>query len=172
MNLKWDERFWSLAHFVSQWSKDPRAKVGAVISSKRGGATALGYNGFPAGVEDSAERLENSKEKLEMVIHAEQNALLIAGRTAAGGEMFVRGKPICSRCAVLIIQAGISRVIAIDPESTSKESDWYQTGVRAVAMLKEAGVKVDFMSPDAPTGAQQGAPADPLASASLRQMGG
>jgi len=34
---KWDRRFCKLAKFVSQWSKDPHAKVGAVVYSKRGG---------------------------------------------------------------------------------------------------------------------------------------
>ena len=115
MNNKWDERFWRLAAFVAQWSKDPKAKVGAVITSKKAGAIALGYNGFPSGVEDSAERLESTDIKLDMIIHAEQNALFIAGSAAEGGDFFVWGKPICSRCAGLIIQAGISRVVAEDP---------------------------------------------------------
>lgn len=34
---KWDARFCELAKFISEWSKDPNAKVGAVIFSKRGG---------------------------------------------------------------------------------------------------------------------------------------
>ena len=31
---KWDQRFCELAKFVSDWSKDPNAKVGAVLFSK------------------------------------------------------------------------------------------------------------------------------------------
>ena len=73
---KWDARFCELARFVSEWSKDPNAKVGAVLFSKRGGDVAIGYNGFPMGVEDSAERLEDQDTKLELIVHAEQNALL------------------------------------------------------------------------------------------------
>jgi dCMP deaminase len=144
MNNKWDDRFLSLATFVAQWSKDPRAKVGAVITSKRAGAIALGYNGFPAGVEDSAERLEDPDIKLGMIIHAEQNALLIAGRAAEGGTLFVWGKPVCSPCAGLIIQAGITRVVAEDPEA-DETSKWCEPGKRAIAMLREAGIQVDVI---------------------------
>src|SRR5262245_56317864 len=83
MNSKWDARFLELAEFVSKWSKD-KAKVGAVLATPRSGAIALGYNGFPIGVEDRAERLEDPDIKLDMVVHAEQNALLIAGPAALG----------------------------------------------------------------------------------------
>ncbi|PAJ91175.1 hypothetical protein CJO69_28670 [Burkholderia ubonensis] len=51
---KWDSRFCELAKFVSEWSKDPNAKVGAVVFANRGGDVSIGYNGFPMGVEDSA----------------------------------------------------------------------------------------------------------------------
>jgi dCMP deaminase len=44
---KWDARFCELAKFVSEWSKDPNAKVGAVVFSKRGGDISIGYNGLP-----------------------------------------------------------------------------------------------------------------------------
>ena len=55
---KWDQRFCKLAKFVSKWSKDPKAKVGAVVFAKRGGDVSIGYNGFPMGVEDSAEKAQ------------------------------------------------------------------------------------------------------------------
>ncbi len=63
---KWDTRFCEMAKFVSEWSKDPNAKVGAVVFSKRGGDVSVGYNGFPMGVEDSAERLQDQDMKLEL----------------------------------------------------------------------------------------------------------
>ena len=104
---KWDQRFCELAKFVSDWSKDPNAKVGAVLFSKRGGDITVGYNGFPIGVEDSADRLENKDMKLEMVVHAEVNAIVAAGLRAFGTTLYVWGKPICARCAGPIIQSGI-----------------------------------------------------------------
>lgn len=139
---KWDQRFIDLAEFISGWSKDPNSKVGAVVVTNEGGAIALGYNGFPAGIEDD-ERLDNKDLKLDMIIHAEQNALLIAGSRAKGASLYVWGKPICARCAVLIIQAGIERIIASNPEDEiNKNSSWYKSGVLAVKMLKEVDMEM------------------------------
>ena len=140
---KWDSRFCDLAKYISEWSKDPRAKVGAVILSKAGGDISVGYNGFPMGVEDSAERLEDPDLKLELVVHAEQNALIAAGSRSMGSTIYVWGKPVCARCAGSIIQAGVKRVVAIAP-NLSGDSKWDKSGQFAHQMFIEAGVKVDF----------------------------
>lgn len=141
---KWDRRFVELSAYVSEWSKDPNAKVGAVVVAERGGAMTLGYNGFPMGVEDSAERLEDSEIKLELVVHAEQNALIAAGSKANGATIYVWGKPVCARCAGAIIQAGIKRVVALSPDSVPPESKWHKTGKLSIEMFKETGIQVDF----------------------------
>ena len=146
MNM-WDRRFCELAEFVSKWSKDPDAKVGAVVFSKAGGNISIGYNGFPMGVEDSAERLLNKKIKLEFIVHAEINALIAAASRTEGSTIFVWGKPICARCAGPIIQAGVARVVALSPESSGPESKWKQSGIDAHQMFIEAGIKVDFYTP-------------------------
>lgn len=145
---RWDERFCSLARFVSEWSKDPNAKVGAVILSRRGGDISIGYNGFPIGVEDSVERLEDPDVKLELIVHAEQNALLAAGSRADASTIYVWGKPVCARCAGAIIQAGVRRVVALSPDAVPAESKWLATGKYAQQMFDEAGVTVDFYTVD------------------------
>lgn len=141
MKGKWENRFWELAKFVANWSKDPNAGVGAVITTKRGGAIALGYNGFPSGIEDDASRLKDKDLKLKMVVHAEQNALLIAGPLAKDSVIFVWGKPVCSGCAGLIIQSGVSRVVSLNP-AIDKGSGWYRSGKLAIKMFREANIKV------------------------------
>jgi len=141
---KWDKRFSKLAKFTAEWSKDPSSKVGAVIVNKHNGVVGLGYNGFPRGVEDSIERLENKPKKNDIVIHAEQNALLNAGDRAKGATIYVWGKPICSSCAGLIIQSGIKRVVALNPSIENKDSQWYRKGQLSLEMFKEAGIKVDL----------------------------
>ena len=141
---KWDQRFCELARFVSEWSKDPNAKVGAVVFSKRGGDVSIGYNGFPMGVEDSVERLEDSDVKLELIVHAEQNAIIAAGSRTQGATIYVWGKPICARCAGSIIQAGIKRVVALNPDSVDPESKWHATGRYARRMFDEAGIQTEF----------------------------
>ncbi len=141
---KWDKRFIDLAKFVSGWSRDPNTKVGAIVVSNEGGAIALGYNGFPAGIEDD-ERLNDRDLKLDMIIHAEQNALLIAGSRAKEASLFVWGKPICARCAVLIIQAGIERIVTTHPkDEIDKNSTWYKSGVLALKLFKEVDMKMTF----------------------------
>lgn len=141
---KWDVRFCELAKHVSTWSKDPNAKVGAVLFCKRGGSVTIGYNGFPMGVEDSGERLENKDVKLEFVVHAEINAIIAAGERAEGATIYVWGKPICARCAGPIIQAGIRRVVALAAGDT--DSKWDISGKTAHQMFLESGIDVDFYS--------------------------
>lgn len=141
---KWDARFCELAKYVAEWSKDPSAQVGAVVFSKHGGDISIGYNGFPMGVEDSAERLNDKKIKLELVVHAELNAIIAAGSRSQGGTIYVWGKPVCARCAGSIIQAGIKRVVSLRPESVGPKSKWYQTGKIAEQMFKEAGIEFCF----------------------------
>ena len=84
----------------------------------------------------------DKEQKLQMVIHAEQNAILGAGRDCKDANIYVYGKPVCNYCAVLIIQAGISRVIAKRPEAEApKESEWDRRGRLALEMFEEAGVR-------------------------------
>lgn len=141
---KWDARFCEMAKFVAEWSKDPNAKVGAVVFSKRGGDISIGYNGFPIGVNDSVDRLQDQDTKLEFTVHAEQNAIIAAGSRTQGATLYVWGKPVCARCAGSIIQAGIKRVVALSPDSGDQNSKWSVSGKIAYEMFTEAGVAVDF----------------------------
>ena len=60
---KWDHRFLALAEHISHWSKDPSTKVGAVITHRSKRVVSMGFNGLPAGVEDTEERLTNREIK-------------------------------------------------------------------------------------------------------------
>ena len=111
---KWDQNYLGLAEHVSKWSKDPSSRVGAVIV-RNNRVIALGFNGFPAEVEDKSEWLDIRKIKYEMVVHAEVNALIVAGQRAEGATIYVYGRPVCSSCAGAIIQAGIARVVSQAP---------------------------------------------------------
>ena len=143
---KWDQRHCRLAEYISKWSKDPNAQVGAVLFSKPGGDVTIGYNGFPMGAKDTAERLNNKALKLDMIVHAEENALLAAGARAFGATLYVWGKPICCRCAGSIIQAGVKRVIAESPFLGDPKSRWTQSGIIAVDMFTESDVEMLFYS--------------------------
>ena len=73
---KWDGRFLDLATFIAEWSKDPSTKVGAALVRPDRTIVSVGFNGFPRGVLDHAERYQDRSTKYEMVVHAEMNALL------------------------------------------------------------------------------------------------
>jgi dCMP deaminase len=109
---KWDNRFLEIAKNVSEWSKDPSSKVGAVIVKDRR-IISQGYNGFPKGIKDD-ERLNIKEEKYPRIVHAELNAILNAaknGVSTEGSTLYVYGLPICCDCAKSIIQSGISKVV-------------------------------------------------------------
>ena len=140
---KWDHRFLALAEHISNWSKDPSTQVGAVIThtrSKR--VVSLGFNGFPAGVEDTRERLDDRGTKYEMVVHAEQNALMFAGDRAEGCTLYVHPLPPCARCAVMVIQAGIKRVVCDQPDFDHQR--WGEAAKIADTLFREAGLGVNY----------------------------
>ncbi len=143
---KWDMRFLELAEHISGWSKDPSTQVGAVITHARSKRViSMGFNGFPAGVEDTAERLGDRSTKYEMVVHAEQNALMFAGERAEGATLYVHPLPPCARCAVMIIQAGIRRVVCDQPDFEHER--WGEAAKIADTMFREAAVDVDYRQP-------------------------
>ena len=111
----WDEKYLQLAAHISTWSKDHK-KVGAVIV--RGNRiVGTGFNGLPTGVQDDYDRLSDSLVKNALVVHAEENALLVAGDRARGATLYVHGLPVCARCASSIIQAGVDTVISCPPNT-------------------------------------------------------
>lgn len=134
---KWDDRFLKMASTVAHWSKDPKRRVGAVIADADHRVVSVGYNGFPRGLDDSPALLEDSQQKLLRTLHAEANALLFAARSVAGCAAYVTYPP-CSQCAAMLIQAGITRVVAFHPGAVS--SKWAASWEAAEQMMREAGV--------------------------------
>ena len=109
----WNKRFLELAKHISQWSKDPSTKCGAVIVRPDKTIASMGFNGLPRRIPDLPAILENREQKYQRIIHSEMNALLFLREKAIGYHMFVHPMMPCSRCAVHIIQAGIASVTAL-----------------------------------------------------------
>lgn len=147
--IKWNKRYAELAKHVASWSKDPSRKIGAVAVGAKGQVLAQGYNGFPRGINDSAERLLNREEKYKYVVHAEMNVIYNAsynGVSLDGADLYVYGLPVCSECAKGIIQVGIKKVYIFCEEKIP--STWYESWYRTKAMFDEAGVEYDFIGVD------------------------
>lgn len=141
-NERWNERFISLAEFISRWSKDPSSKIGAVIVDSKNRIVSTGYNGFAVGVKDSEERLNNRELKYKMVLHAEENAIMFARQSLEGCSLYVTNMPPCSHCAALIIQSGIKDVYV--PKSEIPER-WKESVELTKTMFYEADVKLHFI---------------------------
>jgi dCMP deaminase len=135
---KWDKRFLDLAAHISTWSKDPSTKVGSVISSGNN-IISLGFNGFPAGIEDN-ERLNNREDKLSIIIHAEINAILFAKRDLHNCTIYTYPFMPCHNCSNLIIQSGIKRVVSY----ISAEPRWLESFEMSKQKFQEAGIELDL----------------------------
>ena len=137
----WDERFMEMAKLTASWSKDPSTKVGAVIVDDQNRIVSLGYNGFPRDVSDDESKLHDRQTKLEMTVHAETNAILFAQRNLAGCTLYVWPMPCCARCAGLVIQTGIERVVST---KANFRPEWQTSQNIADDMFKQALVETDY----------------------------
>jgi len=142
---KWAKRYVNLSEYVAQWSKDPSTQTGAVIVRPDNTVASVGYNGFPRGIEDTAELLYNREEKYKRVIHCEMNAILNARERLDGYTLYEWPAQSCERCAVHIIQAGIIKVVSPYDVPDDMKSRWGESWKVTEELFKEAGVEVVYV---------------------------
>lgn len=156
---KWDQHFLDMALFHSRQSKDHSTRVGAVIVEPASKAVrSLGLNGFPRRMRDLEARLSDRTFKLDHIIHAEMNAIVLAAQAGVslhGCTLYlaatdstgrVWGGCPCIRCAVHVVQAGISRVVARPPSALWTK--WADSIKAAEALFDEVGVPYIYMEPE------------------------
>jgi dCMP deaminase len=137
---KWDRRFIDLMKVAEGWSKDPSTKVGAVIVRPDLTVASIGYNGFPRGMSDDDALYADRPTKYSRIVHGEMNAILNAHGSVQGCTLYVPFPP-CDRCAVHVVQAGIKRVVYIEPTDDIK-SRWAEAFVQTAAIFADAGIEV------------------------------
>lgn len=136
-----DEMLMKIATVVSLRGTCDRAQVGAVIS-REGRVISMGYNGSPAGLRHcnhlaDRESLDEPIATCPQAVHAEANAIAWAARQGdrvGGAELHTTHQP-CLSCAMLIVNAGIVRVV-------------YRTAYRLPEgkyLLEAAGVQVQCL---------------------------
>lgn len=152
IDTKWDTRFMRLAREIASWSKDPSSKIGAVIVNDDRRILATGYNGFPKGIMDTEERLNNREEKYPRIVHAEMNALmnaLYSGVSLKDSTIYVYGLPICPECTKSIISAGIKRVV-ISPDPYTHITPWSEkwNSVSRPMILEVGNIGITYSNSD------------------------
>lgn len=141
----WDKRYLDLCKHIAQWSKDPSTKVGAcIVDPEFNNIVSLGFNGLPRGVEDTVERLSDRETKLKLIVHGERNAILFAGRSVRDYRLYTYPFMPCSICAGIVIQSGITEVIA--PVTPAAIEERWGVDLKLVQeMFEEARVQLTLV---------------------------
>ncbi len=126
---------------IATWSKDPEVKVAALIVTADRRQFSVGYNGFPAGITDTKERLKGD-DRLKLTAHAEFNACMNSTVDFHGGTIYTTKAP-CHECAKAIVHPRVGLVRCVQPPP-DPGSSWFQSCELAVEMMREKGMTVDF----------------------------
>ncbi|KAF3762943.1 hypothetical protein M406DRAFT_264326 [Cryphonectria parasitica EP155] len=146
----WDSYFMSLATLASHRSNCMKRRVGCVVVSHNRRVISTGYNGTPRGIRNCSEggcprcnSGQGSGHGLAtcLCIHAEENALLEAGRDRLreGAVLYCDTCP-CLTCSIKIAQVGVSEVVYAQGYSMDGET---------AAVFREAGVRLRQFVPPA-----------------------
>lgn len=113
--LSRDELLVNIAQLVAKRSTCQRASVGAILA-REGRIFSMGYNGAPAGLPHCDHGSDNLIP-CRRTVHAEANAIAFAAKNGVPTnlcDLYCTHSP-CNDCAKLIINAGIARVIYVEP---------------------------------------------------------
>lgn len=147
MITTWDQRFLLDARHHSSHSKDPSTKVGAIFA-RNNNILSIGWNGFPRGIEDREDRLNNREVKYRYVVHAEMNGIYNATRNGIsleGSTLYVYGLPVCNQCSLGVIQVGVSRVVM--QYGRAGADRWTESCSQAIENFKEVGIEFEMIVP-------------------------
>jgi len=146
--VNWDKRFYNLAEYISNWSKDRSVGVCAIIVNKDHRIVSIGYNGFPSGCDDNKIGRHIRPAKYLYTEHGERNAIYNAAKLGVslnGCAMYIYPLFPCADCARAIIQSGIDRIVSTRPDLENK--NWGEHFKVALELFKETKVKIKYMRP-------------------------
>lgn len=129
--------YMGMAILMAKNSKANRAKVGAILVTSSG-VILPAYNGTPMGDDNRCE--DDQNVTLPTVVHAETNAILKAARegvSVVDAELYVTLSP-CLRCAAMLIQSGIKKVIYKDVYRDDSSINYLQrNGIQTIQIETE-----------------------------------
>ncbi|KAK8033170.1 hypothetical protein PG991_002568 [Apiospora marii] len=146
----WDNYFMSLASLAAQRSNCMKRAVGCVLVGRERRVISTGYNGTPRGIRNCGEggcarcnagMGSGAALATCLCLHAEENALLEAGRERIrdGSVLYCNTCP-CLTCSIKIVQVGISEVVY---------SQGYSMDGETAEVFRSAGIKLRQFSPPA-----------------------
>ena len=124
-----------IACLVSELSADEKIRVGCCMV-KEGQVISQGWNGQPSGMPNDTRDTDGTT--YPTVIHSEANALMKLTKNGGGSNgatIYCTHSP-CMDCALLLLQAGIVRVVY---DKVYCE--------QSLKFLKERGLKLDCIKP-------------------------
>ncbi|KAI0595920.1 cytidine deaminase-like protein [Biscogniauxia sp. FL1348] len=144
----WDSYFMTLSSLAARRSNCMKRAVGCVLVDARHRVLSTGYNGTPRSLPNCGEggcprcnAGEGSGVSLAtcLCLHAEENALLEAGRERIrpGSVLYCNTCP-CLTCSIKIVQVGISEVVY---------NQGYSMDGEAAQVFRTAGIKLRQFSP-------------------------
>lgn len=143
----WDDTWFDIANIISQRSLC-KTRVGAVIVTEDNRPISVGYNGPPKGFNHYdydcrawCKRAVDPTLSYDECpsLHAEQNALMTADKSAfSGGYIYVTSH-VCGTCAKLIANSGLRAVFVSD---TSEENYNKRNSRHWYNFLEECGIWV------------------------------
>jgi len=107
--LSWERYALKLAEIAALKSKDRWRKVGCCLLRHDHSVASLGFNGFPAGMEED---WRDRDERRKYVVHSEQNAL----RFIKPNECYLAATTLlpCNNCLKSLASYDIRRVVYKD----------------------------------------------------------
>jgi len=104
--MTWEKYAYNLAVVAAQKSKDPWVKVGTCLLRNDNSVASLGYNGFPAGMQED---WDNRDERRKYVVHSEINAL----RYVKPNECYLAATTLlpCNDCLKSLASYGIKKIV-------------------------------------------------------------
>lgn len=138
---KWDKRYLDLAKLVASWSKDPSTKVGGCIIDSNGNPVSFGFNGFPKGMKDSEERLNDRPFKYAHTIHCEKNMMAFANRMYFDGCTAYISHPPCSGCLCEMKQRRLTKIVCYGGGEDFKQR-WSTDSVLELAKELEMQIEI------------------------------
>ncbi|KAF2835110.1 hypothetical protein M501DRAFT_999397 [Patellaria atrata CBS 101060] len=143
----WDQYFMQLASLAAQRSNCMKRRVGCVLVREKR-VISTGYNGTPRGIRNCNEggcprcnggHGSGAALSTCLCLHAEENALLEAGRERIGeGSILYCDTCPCLTCSIKITQVGITEVVF---------SQSYSMDTATASVLEEGGVRLRQFSP-------------------------